>query len=800
MRKRPFLLLATEFLLGIVCVREQLPAWGVLAVLLLVYTTPWKERGMRKVLFAAGLPGMFLLGMLQMQRQIDFRQQYLQKLTDGQEVRLAGKIDRIEPKTRCVYYYLKDCTVEAESQTLPCNDVIAYVSSASHSAGQILNIEGTISLFTEASNEGMFDARQFYQSQKIDFGIWVTKISRVYGKPDRYRCALQNMKKRANDVIRHSIRDDGVLSAMLLGEKGALDAEIKSLYQRAGIAHVLAISGLHISLLGMGLYRLLRKRLHTRYVTAALATTVFLISYAVLSGNGVSTQRAVGMCLIYLFADVTGYAYDMLNALGIVVLVLLWENPFLLSYSGFVFSVMAVIAIGVGANVLLEWEHSWKCRQQAGEETIKKTFFSRQKEGILVSFAIQLFTIPLVAYSYYEIPVYAMLINLFVLAVVNGLLGLTVLGVIVGMAFLPAGRVLFAPCGWMLDSYRFLCEVSLKIPGAQRITGKPAHMRIFWYYLGLGVFLLAIYACARRNEKHKDCRKTADLCVSRRKKRLQGIVFSCFIAFLLLFLLFPQKKSFEIDFLDVGQGDGIYLCTGGGTSMFIDGGSTDVKQVGKYRILPFLKAKGVSEISYWFVSHTDTDHVSGLKEVLVSGYRVEYLVFAKAVEKEAKTKELAELARSHGTKVLYMQAGDTVRSKRAAMRCLYPKAADKAEDVNDLCLVLQFEEGDIRALFGGDISTDVEEQLSRREKWDKVLIFKADHHGSRYANAEALLKCIRPEITVASAGKDNRYGHPSPDAVQRIKESGSRFFCTIEGGRIRVRVIENKLVCETYVK
>mgnify|MGYP002225157868 CR=1 FL=1 len=153
--------------------------------------------------------------------------------------------------------------------------------------------------------------------------------------------------------------------------------------------------------------------------------------------------------------------------------------------------------------------------------------------------------------------------------------------------------------------------------------------------------------------------------------------------------------------------------------MFIDGGSTDVKQVGKYRILPFLKAKGVSEISYWFVSHTDTDHVSGLKEVLVSGYRVEYLVFAKAVEKEAKTKELAELAAAWN-EVLYMQAGDTVRSKRAAMRCLYPKASDKAEDVNDLCLVLQFEEGDIRALFGGDISTDVEEQLSRREKWDKV--------------------------------------------------------------------------------
>lgn len=124
-----------------------------------------------------------------------------------------------------------------------------------------------------------------------------------------------------------------------------------------------------------------------------------------------------------------------------------------------------------------------------------------------------------------------------------------------------------------------------------------------------------------------------------------------------------------------------------------------------------------------------------------------------------------------------MQAGDTVRSKRAAMRCLYPKASDKAEDVNDLCLVLQFEEGDISALFGGDISTDVEEQLIRRRKWDKVLVFKADHHGSRYANAEALLQCIRPEITVASAGKDNRYGHPSPDArTKGSKRAAADFF------------------------
>lgn len=205
-----------------------------------------------------------------------------------------------------------------------------------------------LDLFEGLSIEKNADLRKLQGTYPVLFLSFAAVKTNTYENARRQICSLiaslydENMYLLNGDTLNKrekkrfqavTPRDDGVLSAMLLGEKGDLDAEIKSLYQRAGIAHVLAISGLHISLLGMGLYRLLRKRLHTRYVTAALATTVFLISYAVLSGNGVSTQRAVGMCLIYLFADVTGYAYDMLNALGIVVLVLLWENPFLLSYS-----------------------------------------------------------------------------------------------------------------------------------------------------------------------------------------------------------------------------------------------------------------------------------------------------------------------------------------------------------------------------------------------------------------------------------------------------------------------------------
>ena len=120
---------------------------------------------------------MLMLGALCFERQTAFRDAYLRRLCDGQEIRLAGKLYKVEEKTHCFYYYLTDCSVELSDQTMPCNDVLAYVSSDDDSVGQILILQGTISLFDEATNEGQFDARSFYRSQKIDFGLWGVHIA-----------------------------------------------------------------------------------------------------------------------------------------------------------------------------------------------------------------------------------------------------------------------------------------------------------------------------------------------------------------------------------------------------------------------------------------------------------------------------------------------------------------------------------------------------------------------------------------------------------------------------------------------
>lgn len=851
MRKRPITLLACMFLTGILWKWTGLILSLGIGLLLYFYATPWKERGIRFAVLVAGMPVMLLLGALCVEKQDAFRSVYLSVLEEGQSVRLAGKINRVEEKTNCFYYYLTDCSVEQSDHLMPCNDVLAYVSSDDYSVGQILILQGTISLFDEATNEGQFDSRAFYRSQKIDFGVWVDSVERVEGKSDRFRVWLSRVRVELGIPLSRYADDDGVLSAMLLGDKTSLDSEIRSLYQKSGIAHVLAISGLHISLLGMALYRLLRHRCGLTYLWAGIVAASLLVAYTLMTGNAVSARRATGMLIVYLVADLLGRSYDMLSALSLIVILLLWENPFLVTNSGFQFSVAAVVGIGVGQGVLVPRVGSWKVvygRRKKQDDVVRcdaakcdvakrdaakcdaakcdaerirmqnlvdwmKHWMDKCLPGMMISLSIQFFTLPLVTYYYYEIPVYAILLNIPVLALIPYVLGLAVFGSLTGqIAFLqPLSFALCRVCGWVLHGYRWLCDASLLLPGARMITGKPSEVRVVVYYGLLGAFYYVLW-CGMKKKQRQMCTKGAQAEKQEWIRSWFGFGLGLVLVLLLTFLFVRGKPEFELDILDVGQGDAIYLCASDGTNFMIDGGSTDVKKVGTYRILPFLKAKAIRKVDYWFVSHTDEDHISGLVEVMESGYAVGTLVLAEAQKEDEKAHRLAELAQKNGIRVCYMKAGDVLgtrkedvvnernRAETFRIECLYPTNNNDSEDVNDRCLVLYYEDENFSAFFGGDISSEVEEQLVSAGKCRQTDVLKASHHGSKYSNSDVLLHALHPRLTIASAGKKNRYGHPSPEAIARVGESGSTFYSTIDYGRIRVRFVDGEMVAEPYRK
>lgn len=699
--------------------------------------------------------------------EVKFRAAYEEALSDGAPVTVRGTLYKKEQKNDQYLYYLTGCMTAFSNGTMPTNDIAAYLKSDEYSIGQTLTIDAKINTFKPAPNEGGFDARTYYRSQKIDFSIKSCRIRAVSGRKSRYREWLLGIRERIGRVYdnRLDAEDAGVLKAMILGDKSELDADIRGLYQKSGISHILAISGLHVSLIGMTIYRLIRK-CGMGFAKAGILSGAVLISYVWMSGFSVSSVRACGMLLLSLFAAAFGKSYDMLTAMGILLAALLWENPFLFGYSGFVFSFAAVAGVGSVAKLLSD-----------GKKKLASAFW--------MSAGIQLTTLPLVALYYYEIPVYAVFLNLFILPLLSIVVLSGVCGGIAGLFCSAAwGKLLFLPAKVILDVYEWLCQKTLQLPGAQYICGKPKTVQVVLYYI-----ILALFA-GRLMKKKVDER-----CASEENEKSGKHMFMSWRIAVLFFVLFIRgKQGFEIDMLDVGQGDGIYLRTGDGVSCFLDGGSTDVKQAGTRRLLPFLKYHGIRRVSYWFVSHGDNDHISGLLEVLESGYPVDYLLVSSYMPKDEAYEKLKKAAGQNHTAIVPLEAGDVIRTGDASFQCLFPTeryAERRGGERNACSLVIRYEEGEVSAFFAGDLDTEGERALVAEGGVQKTAFFKVDHHGSAGSNSRELLAVLDPKLVAISCARQNSYGHPAKEALDRLLETGCAIFYTMESGQIRIRKEED---------
>lgn len=811
MRKRPVLLLACVFLLGI-CRKEfgniVIPAaillWGYFCLPL------FKKRKWRRIAFRSSVcAAVFVIGALHMQAACDFRQQYLEQISDGNIVTIQGEIYKKEFKNEQYTYYLRNCYIALPKENVACNHVITTFSSDIYPINKILILQGKVNMFSEATNEGEFDLRSFYQSQKIDFGLRDAEVLEVYGRDHSVAEQLYQLREYLAKVPEKILHEEnaGVLSGMLLGEKSKIDSKIKTEYKNSGISHILAISALHISIFAMGMYRLLRKK-GGGFAAAALCSGAFVECYAVLTGNSVSTQRAVAMFVLMMLAAVAARSYDMLNALGIWLFLALWKNPFLYRYAGFVFSVTAVLGIGFTVQALgstvdaadaVEWD----------EENVKlakiKRWKDKLKEDFVSGVGIQITTLPVVAFYYYEIPTYAVFLNLLVIPLLAVVLVSGVCGIVAGLYCIPLAKVLVFPADVILSFYRWLCRLTLHLPYSQIIVGKPSAGKLLIYYLVLGIF---IWLTGRRKESVNRGEKA----MRQGKKAVYQSWQMAAGCFLLLFVLYYHPAiGEEIDMLDVGQGDAVFVSTPDNAAFFIDGGSTSASNVGAYRILPFLKSKGIARIEGWFISHADEDHVNGVEEVLAEGYPVNYLVLAAAMPKDEAYGQLAEAAKQNGTKLIYMNVGDKLGTKEGEFLCLFPEtegtnvsAAEQDAgtlDRNKYCLTLLYRSARLTCLFPGDISAEEEAKLLESPLLAPVDVYKAAHHGSKYSSSAEFLQKLSPQIALVSCGLYNSYGHPGEEAVKNMQDAGAEVCYTMTQGRIRVRPDgKGGVVADTFLK
>lgn len=743
------------------------------------------------------------------------------------EVQLTGTVSRIEKKTNTTAVFLKDAAVSLPSRMNTVASgaailadgsgelvtegarILAYVRPEQMNQklkiGNQVRISGELQSFETARNPGNFDQKAYYQRQGVQALVWPDRVDRLSEDTDLVRQSLSELKSAWNQLLVRCLGDyyGGTMSAVLLGEKSGLDGEMKKMYQKSGIGHLLAVSGLHMSFIGMGIYRLLR-RAGVGFVPAGLAGGVILAVYTLMIGAGVSSLRAVIMFLVRIGADMSGRDYDLLTSLALAAALLIWHQPLYLTDAGFLLSFGAILGLSVLEPVFGCMFGSPGTREGAGAA-------GKLISGLSASLAVNVLLLGPVLYFYYEIPPYSIFLNLLVIPVMPAAMGAGMLGSALTLISEQAGGAVFLVCRGILWLYDQACAAAGTLPGSRYVAGQPGLWWLIVYYGGLVILCGTFYFLQERREREEEeetvgsqARTGVSLAV-----RAPGICILLFAAGMTAVCRAGYQKSGEVRtvVLDVGQGDGIHICGPAG-NYFIDGGSSDVSDPGACRIEPYLLACAADTLDYVFITHGDEDHISGIRELLAGqklGIRIRSLVLPPKEYHDEKLTELARTAQANGTRVVTMRAGDQLKSGGLTMTCLGPEEGAGLEPGNAASLVLGLSYGDFDLLLTGDVEGEGEKSLIASGRLQEYDVIKAAHHGSKNSGSEEFLKIVRPGTAVISAGKDNRYGHPHSETLLRLEGAGCRIFSTQECGAVQIwtdgkRMTVHSFLDQTLVK
>lgn len=687
----------------------------------------------------------------------------------GREVCLTGRVYAKEYKggdSPVLSLYIEPSVLSFQEEEIPFQDsfICMLQEETDVPIGSTVAVCGVLREYEPASNPGQFDAEIYYTIQHISAKIQKAELLFSDGKTDVLREGLWKVKRAlACGMEAVFAKDDAaILKTMLLGDKSSLTDEVKTLYKEAGILHILAISGLHITLLGMGFFKILR-RLRMPILPASLLCGGCMLLYGMLTGMPVSAVRAIGMFLLRLLAGCIGRTYDMLTALSVCGAAMLISQPYYLYHSGFLLSYLAVLAIPLLKPAILP--------DSLKQNPLAETFFS--------TLAISLFTFPVQLFFFCEVSVYAAFLNLAVVPLVGVVMILGILG-LVSYFLLPALAPFFAaPAHEILNAYSGGASFFRDLPGSMWTPGKPEAWQIAVYCLLLAVLLV----CKKLKWKYRI-----------------GLLCGAVMVFCI-----HDRSMLRITFLDVGQGDCICVELPEGGVWLFDGGSTGVSDVGTYRIAPFLKSCGITELDGIFLSHDDADHINGVEELLrEESIQTGLLALPCTAKGEAEMFEgILEAAAAREIPVLWLEEGMTWESNGVKAVCLHPDGDFFTENANAASMVVYLTYGEFSMLLTGDVEEEGEAALLaalKERQMENVTVLKVAHHGSKNSTGEELLSQLNPKIAVISCGAGNRYGHPHEETLERLEAAGVAVLRTDETGAVEIEVAGNHVKVSGYMK
>lgn len=552
--------------------------------------------------------------------------------------------------------------------------------------------------------------------------------------------------------------------ALIIGIQDQVDADINRAYQKLGITHLFAISGLHVALISWLFFQgLLRLRVRREFATLVLM--VVLPIYALLAGGAPSVWRAVSVVEFVMLARYFRWRLPIDDALAISFIVFVLLQPGAVYQVGFQLSYLATVSLIYSSPILARARTWWM-------------------QGFLMTFVCQLLTYPILLLHFYELSLSSFLANVIFVPLFSFVI-LPINIVLLLISFVPGP---FA--NWLFMLYEpartFLTDVILflqSVPYQMWVPGKPS---VVW--------MIVLYASVF----------TTFICLIKGTRYWKVTIVILTPALLFQFSHYVQRDA-TITFINVGQGDcvlielpfrqGVYMIDTGGLLRFQQEAWKErhnVYEIGTQIVVPYLKGKGITSLDTLIISHADADHVEAAEEVLQEIRIKEIHITPQSHGKEAMQDLLSEAKKQH-VPIKEQIAGVTWKKGDALFRYMWP--TDTHYEGNNDSLVLMMTYGTFKALFTGDLEEAGEQALIRQERANiaNVDVLKAGHHGSKTSSSDAFIEHVKPRLTIFMAGKDNRYGHPHADVVERLASRRLPYLMTGEDGTIEVRMDQQRM-------
>ena len=599
--------------------------------------------------------------------------------------------------------------------------------------GDRILIKGRLKKPSNNTNINQFNYKKYLYNNKI---YYIFNIESIYLVEENEKLTYNIKNFIRGRIDKYDTKTSSYLKAFILGDTSSIDSSTKENYRILGISHLLATSGMHISLF-TGILMFLLKKINMKEFIRYLIIFVFLLFYMFLTGFTPSILRS-GVCFIFNSINkLLKLEVKSINVFIYAVSIIIFINPFIVYNMGFIFSSVTSFYLICFSSI------------------INKS--SGIRKSIIISFIANLATFPLVIYNYFEINLLGVIYNIFFIPIIS--IVIFPLSLISFIIF-PISKVLLL----FINVVEYIMNCLVKIHSVL-ILSKPSILLIIIYYI---VITIVLY------------------CFSKNKKR------AIFLFLMLGFIHYNKNMIFRSTYLlvlDVGQGDSFLFHSNNNTFLVDTGGSFyDDNNVNSTKVSNVLKSLGIRKIDYIFITHGDIDHI-GYCRSLLDDFRIGKVYF-NANKYNNNELNLQFFLKKHEIEYEKISEMKFIMGKFS----IYALSIDFNNE-NDSSIMLAINVERLKLLFMGDGGKTLENYLLRNAVLGKVDILKIGHHDSKTSSSKEFINEINPKYSIISVGKNNRYGHPNKEVLENLENS--KIYRTDQDGSIMFKIKNNKLKIRT---